>query len=80
MKKLENKIKKLPVTSEERKNLAEELKELQKEADTHFNSQFDEGDLLIANYETLLDEKVLARLIAKKLECVICDEIIRPAQ
>ena len=75
MKKLENKIKKLPVTSEDRKNLAEELKALKEEADIHFNSQFDNGDLLIANYETLLDEKVLERLIAKKLECVICDEI-----
>jgi superfamily II DNA or RNA helicase len=31
--------------------------------------------LLIANYETLLDDKVLEVLVKKKLQCVMCDEI-----
>lgn len=77
IKKLENKIKKLdPVKdANKRLELLEELKELQSAADDFFALQFNDSDLLIANYETLLDERVLNKLIAKKIECVICDEI-----
>ena len=69
------KIEKLEITDPKRATLVSEIKALEKEADEKFNSQFKDADLLIANYETLLDEKVLNALILKNLECVMCDEI-----
>ena len=82
MKTVEKKLKKLDIVkdAEQRKELAEKINELKKEAEDLFNSQFENVDLLIANYETLLDEAVLNRLIYKKIQCIMCDEIIRPAQ
>lgn len=69
------KIEKLEITDPKRATLVSEIKALEKEADEKFNSQFKDADLLIANYETLLDEKVLNALILKNLQCVMCDEI-----
>lgn len=69
------KMDKLDKDDEKRIQLEQEIKELELEAQEKFNSQFRDADLLIANYETLLDEKVLNALILKNLQCVICDEI-----
>lgn len=71
----ERKMSKLSVTDSGRIELAEEIRLLKEQADERFAKQFDDCDLLIANYETLLDEKVLAALLAKKLQYVACDEI-----
>lgn len=73
--KLEKKLKSLKATDKNRKDITEQIKSLTKEADEHFYKQFEGTDLLIANYETLLDDKVLDKIISKKIECVICDEI-----
>lgn len=77
IKKLEKKLKKLDIIKdvEQRKLLIAEIAEQNEAAIESFNAQFDAGDLLIANYETLLDEKVLEKMISKKIECIICDEI-----
>lgn len=75
IKKIEKQMAKLKATDNERIKLNENLITLRNEADEHFIKQFDNCDLLIANYETLLDEKVLNALLSKKIECVMCDEI-----
>lgn len=75
IKKKEKELAKLSVTDKNRTVLAKEIKELQEEADNHFNQQFEGPDLLIANYETLTDEKVAEALMKKKIECIMCDEI-----
>lgn len=75
IKKLKTKISKLKVTDKERKVLADKIKLLEYEANDHFMQQFEGSDLLIANYETLVDKRVLAALQQKKIECVMCDEI-----
>lgn len=59
----------------EKENLNSAIKKLNEDMEDNFNKQFEQNDLLIANYETLLDEKVLNKLISKKIECIICDEI-----
>ena len=71
----EKKLAKLSATDPKRIEIAKEISALREEADEKFMSQFDGCDLLIANYETLLDERVLAVLKAKKLQYVACDEI-----
>lgn len=73
--KLNKKLKALKSTDKERKNIAKEIEAITKEADEYFYEQFEGTDLLIANYETLLDDKVLQKLIDKNIECVICDEL-----
>lgn len=71
IKNLQKKIQK----DKENKQLQDKLAILEKECEEHFLSQFENCDLLIANYETLVDKKVLEVLKSKKLECVMCDEI-----
>lgn len=75
--KKQKKIKSLlsKANKEEKENLEMQLKAINKECEEHFLSQFNNSDLLIANYETLVDKKVLQALKDKKLECVLCDEI-----
>jgi len=75
IKRRQNKLNKLQKDSKEYKEVQAEIIEIEKEAKANFAKQFKDCDLLIANYETLLDEKVLNALILKNLECVICDEI-----
>lgn len=43
--------------------------------ESNFKSQFELADILIVNYETLLDEKVLEEILLKKIEFIMCDEI-----
>lgn len=74
-KKIEKQLSKLKVTDTSRKELVAELKSINDQAMEHFLEQFENCDLLIANYETLTDEKVCDALKNKKLECVMCDEI-----
>ena len=74
-KKLKKQIEKLKSTDAKRKDLVLQIKDIELEANEHFNSQFEGTDLLIANYETLLDEKVLDRLLAKNIEFIAADEI-----
>lgn len=75
IKRRQNKLSKLQKDSDEYKEVQEEIKMIEQEAKAKFAKQFRDADLLIANYETLLDDKVLNALILKNLECVICDEI-----
>lgn len=75
IKRRQTKLKKLDKDSEQYKQIEEEIKIIEQQAKTKFANQFKNADLLIANYETLLDDKVLNALILKNLECVICDEI-----
>ena len=74
IKTIENKIKKTK-NEKEIKGYKSIIEELNTIANNDFNNQFENVDLLIANYETLLDEKVLNKLIDKNIECIICDEI-----
>lgn len=53
----------------------QEKEDLIKEADDYFDEQFNNADLLIANYETLLDDNVLNKLLNKNIEFIACDEI-----
>lgn len=71
----ERKLAKYGPTDIRRVEITKEINTLKEEAEKHFMEQFANGDLLIANYESLLDEKVLKALVDKKLECVMCDEI-----
>lgn len=79
IKKLQNKISEYKITdSKNRKPLAKKIKELEDEAESYFNEQFDKKyDLLIANYETLSSDKehVLKHLKEMKLDFVAADEI-----
>ena len=75
IRKLDKQIKALGKTDAKRKDLTLRIKDLQEQCDQYFLEQFENCDLMVANYETLLDEKVMERLLAKKIECVICDEI-----
>lgn len=75
IKKLETKIKSLPKMSKERAEFVKLINNHKEDADKYFYEQFENADLLIANYETLLDEKVLNKLIAKKIEYIGCDEL-----
>ena len=61
--------------TEKYNEITEEIKAIEQEAKNKFANQFKDADLLIANYETLLDDKVLNALLLKNLECIICDEI-----
>lgn len=61
--------------TEKYNEVTEEIKAIEQEAKNRFANQFKDADLLIANYETLLDDKVLNALLLKNLECIICDEI-----
>lgn len=61
--------------TEKYNEITEEIKIIEQEAKNKFANQFKDADLLIANYETLLDDKVLNALLLKNLECIICDEI-----
>lgn len=62
-------------TGKQKEDLEMQLKAINEESEKHFLSQFENCDLLIANYETLIDKKVQKALKRKKLECVLCDEI-----
>ena len=53
----------------------EQAKEIQKQADIYFKEQFENIDLLVCNYETLNDNKVLDALLEKQLDYIMCDEI-----
>lgn len=57
------------------KQLKEEVKQLKKEKQECFNSQFEDVDLLILNYETLKDKKVQEKLLSIDLDAVFADEI-----
>lgn len=75
IKRRQNKLKRLHKDTIEYKEVEEEIKMIEQQAKTKFADQFKDADLLIANYETLLDDKVLNTLLLKNLECVLCDEI-----
>lgn len=75
IKKLEKQIKALPKTDSKRVELTNEIKNIRITSDEYFYSQFDNCDLLIANYETLSDEKVLDKLLSKNIEFIAADEI-----
>lgn len=75
IKRRQKKLLKLEKGSEQYIEVEQEIKEIEEQAKDKFNAQFRGVDLLIANYETLLDEKVLNALILKNLQCVMCDEI-----
>lgn len=75
IKKLQNKIKMLDKTDSNRIELTSQIQQLQSEADEYFYNQFENSDLLIANYETLIDEKVLNKLASKKIDFIAADEI-----
>lgn len=75
IKKLENEISKTKPLSKERKELEAKRNEYIEIADNKFKSQFDNCDLLIANYETLVDEKVSKELVKRKIDIVMADEI-----
>lgn len=71
----QKKLAKYNLTDSRRIPIAQEIDAIEKEAEEYFAEQFNNCDLLIANYESLLDEKVLKALKDRKLECVMCDEI-----
>ena len=64
-----------PTDVENRKVLVDKINKQQEKADIKFNSQFDDVDLIIVNYETLLDDKVFEKLKDINLEFIACDEI-----
>jgi SNF2 family DNA or RNA helicase len=55
--------------------LSTKLEELEKEANSIFQSQFDNTDIYIANYETLNDSAVRKELHKRKIQYMACDEI-----
>lgn len=69
------KLSALAITDSKRIGIAKEIEELEMEAQAKFAAQFEGCDLLIANYETLIDERVLEALKKKRLQYVACDEI-----
>lgn len=78
IKRLEKKLKKIGLNKKnlnKRKEIKEKIQSLENEANIYFKEQFSNGDLLIVNYETLTDEKVIKELKSKKIDCIICDEI-----
>lgn len=75
IKRRQNKLGKLQKDSNEYKEVLQEIKDIEQEAKTKFANQFKDADLLIANYETLLDDKVLNALLLKNIEAIFADEI-----
>ena len=75
IKKLEKKKESLSVADPDRLEVIDKITEMTKSADDYFYSQFDNCDLLIANYETLLDERVLNKVIDMKIDFIAADEI-----
>lgn len=75
IKRRKNKLSKLDKDTEEYNNLLKEIADIELIAKNKFNSQFNNTDLLIANYETLLDDKVLNILLLKNIEAIFSDEI-----
>lgn len=71
----DKKLAALSLTDSKRIDIAKEIEALKQEAQEKFEAQFEGCDLLIANYETLLDERVLNILETKELQYVACDEI-----
>lgn len=55
--------------------MVKDLKLIDYESNDFFNEQFENCNILIANYETLLDEKVLDKLLKKKIQFIAADEI-----
>ena len=55
--------------------LTQQIESLQEEADKVFQSQFENADLYIANYETLNDAAVRKELHKRHIEYMACDEI-----
>lgn len=74
IKKLDKEIASLKV-GPERKALVDKRTELETEADMFFVEQFNNCELLIANYETLTDNKVMQELLARDIQFVGADEI-----
>ena len=64
-----------PSLIQELETLNNQIKELEKQADTIFKNQFDNADLYIANYETLNDSAVRKELHRRHIEYMACDEI-----
>ena len=75
-KKLDELLVKIPTPSitKDIKALTEELNLLQQESEKAFQSQFDDADLYIANYETLRDSAVRKELHKRKLGFIFADE------
>lgn len=75
IKKAEKELAKLKPTDKKRFEITNRIKELIDQANERFDSQFEGADLLIANYETLIDEKVLLKLKELNIEFIGADEI-----
>ena len=71
----EKKLSDTDISDVSKSMLEEEINKLREMADRKFLSQFRKADLLVANYETRCDEKVLAQLKKMKIDFVMCDEI-----
>ena len=74
-KKLEKELQEAGFNKSKVKDINKRIKLNKKEAKLHFAKQFENADILVANYETLLDENVLKILRAKELEFISGDEI-----
>lgn len=76
LRKLEKELDKIPITNTtERQEIIKQIEDKEKESNELFNSQFNNVDLFVCNYETLLDDKVLNKLIELKLDYIASDEI-----
>lgn len=74
--KLNKELKKTkPTDIKERERLLKLIDEAQDKANIKFDNQFDDSDIYIVNYETLLDNKVKEKLLSMNINFVAADEI-----
>lgn len=74
--KLNKELKKTkPTDIKKREEILEQINDAQEKANIKFNNQFDDSDIYIVNYETLLDEKVKEKLLSMNIDFIAADEI-----